>query len=393
MWKNTMENNIQKLGEDIARLTKDMVDTRTLKVEFDQLAIQMRGELQVEVDKVVKVSMGAMQPLPDHEQSSMRENEYTKGANFHPRQPVFFQKPPRYREGEDPETFILFYELLANGNQWSDLERAQRLPTYFPLSMLPWYISLDDSVKFDFQSLKRFDLASDKQQLLIDYHDLRAKHCPTLSEYAAKVQRIGLKLNKSAEENLLQFKLGLPVPTFRWIQERCRRTIETALRLAMDFDAMFVNGGKQLIDHVPLVPELTRQEVPMEHGQRVSPAAVNNSRRGGAVSRYPNGQGRPYHSTNVPQWRNNSAITGRNEGQSGNFRNDYTSRSANQRGQSGRGAYTSGGQPHAQGARRDTTLRHYQLEDDYDQEHEDHRDERQEDVEFTAEWFKGMSGN
>ena len=133
--------------------------------------------------------------------------------------------------------------------------------------------------------VERFDLGNDKQQLLIDYHDLRAKNSPSLGDYANQVQSIGLKLNKSTAENLLQFKLGLPVPMFRWIDERRPRTIENALRLAMDFDAMFGRGTNHCLPPPVNMTnhsanDVGRVEVPMEHIQRSTPAAERFGGRG-----------------------------------------------------------------------------------------------------------------
>ena len=378
-WRNSIDAKIVKISEDVGKVASSSVNAVTLRSEFDKLADQMRSELRREVEEVVKINMAQLQTLPDNDNQAAAVN-----ANGNVRTPLFFQKPPRYREGEDPETFILFYELLANGNQWSMLERTERLPTYFPISMLPWFISLADDVKNDFNKLKgafiqRFDLASDKQQLLIDYHDLRAKNCASLGDYAAKVQSIGLKLNKSAEENLMQFKLGLPVPTFRWIQERHPITIESALRLAMDFDAMFVSGGHAPTRVMP-VPELSRQEEPMEYRQRAIPKNTQFQNRGQTGE-------------NFGKWRSQPNVSNHYNSGNVNNRSDYPNRSS---GFGNTGNHTICGRstnPRMSGGRRDTRLRNYQLDGQNEESGSDEREAQQDDVDFTAEWFRDLSEN
>ena len=299
------------------------------------------------------------------------------------RAPSFFQKPPKYREGDDPETFVMFYDLLATSNKWTELESAQRLPTYFPLTLLPWYISLDDEIKMNYGRLKaafveRFDLGSDRQQLLIDYHDLRAKNSSSLGDYAAQVQSIGLKLNKTAAENLLQFKLGLPVPTFKWIEERKPKSMEAALRLAVDFDAMF---GKSVARraYVPFAaPSSERVHEPMEHIQKATPASDRYNQRGG------------YQRDRVFTSRNSGGTSSayRNQSSGTDFRYHQSQRGGHRGGNSNRGQY-SPSRGHQGAGNRPPQLRNYQMADNCDEG----RDELQEDIDFTAEWFRETSGN
>ena len=389
-WKTNMETNVQKISTDVAQVASHVNELRNLKSELETYTAQLRNDLDAEIQNAVTAEVAARQPLPDseadHTAAMVQPVMMTEGI----RPPAFFQKPPKYKEGEDPETFILFYDLLANGNKWTELESAQRLPTYFPLSLLPWYISLEDDIKMNYGRLKasfieRFDLGNDKQQLLIDYHDLRAKNCPSLGDYANRVQSIGLKLNKSTAENLLQFKLGLPVPMFRWIDERRPRTIENALRLAMDFDAMFGRGSTRYVPssmnvNSGVTNEVVRVEEAMEHIQRITPA---NDRSGGRGTYQRNRvfSSRNPNTANTNQYRPTGTMGNRN-GHGGSNRGGHVTNTGGGRGGSSavHGNQGAGRQPH---------LRNYQLED----ETGPGRDDQLEEVQFTAEWFRDSSGN
>ena len=141
VWKTSMETNIQKISTDVSHLVKEITELKTLKPELEKYTVQLRNDLNIEIQNAVTAEVAARQPLPDTDGDQPIVGVQPVTMNEAVRPPVFFQKPPKYKEGDDPETFILFYDLLANGNKWTELESAQRLPTYFPLSLLPWYIS------------------------------------------------------------------------------------------------------------------------------------------------------------------------------------------------------------------------------------------------------------
>ena len=323
-----MEINIQKVHDDVANVSKEIEDLKLMPGRLTHFVETTKIELSAEIDNAIEGVVARLTPTDDVSHHRVLTNSAT-----------FFQKPPKYKEGEDPETFVAYYELLARGNKWNHREMAERLPTYLPLSMLSWYLQLNDGIKTDFNNLKeafvsRYDLNRDKQQLLIEYHDLRAKQFATLDEYAARVQNIGQKLGKSPQDNLMQFKLGLPIPTFKWIQERNPQTLEKALRLAMDFMAMF---GGSMKASLSLLPEYNGAN-----------ASASNRNEGP-------GPRMPYPSTPSQQQRQNNS--GR----------DYHDR-----------------QPR---------VNQYQLEDEAADHVESSVDRYQSDVNFTAEWFRCLPGN
>ena len=119
-----------------------------------------------------------------------------------------------------------------------------KLPACLPPSVLPWYVQLDDMVKQNYEAItrafkSRFNINNDRHQLQLKYHNLRAHNCTSLDAYAMKVQTIGMKLNKSRQQNVTQFILGLPDSTYRWVEDREPESIEEALRQAIDYELLF----------------------------------------------------------------------------------------------------------------------------------------------------------
>ena len=383
-WKNDVEINIQKVHDDVANVSKEIEDLKLMPGQLTHFVETTKIELRAEIENAIEGVVARLTPTDDVSHHRVLTNSAT-----------FFQKPPKYKEGEDPETFVAYYELLARGNKWNHREMAERLPTYLPLSMLSWYLQLNDGIKTDFNNLKeafvsRYDLNRDKQQLLIEYHDLRAKQFATLDEYAARVQNIGQKLGKSPQDNLMQFKLGLPIPTFKWIQERNPQTLEKALRLAMDFMAMFGGSMKASLSLLPeYVPNDGRQVEPMEHRMRATPAQANGGNRNGypyrtrTFSSRDNNDRCSYRPPSNAGGRGaNASASNRNEGPGP--RMPYPSAPSQQQRQNNSGRDYHDRQPR---------VNQYQLEDEAADHVESSVDHYQSDVNFTAEWFRCLPGN
>ena len=75
------------------------------------------------------------------------------------------------------------------------------------------------------------------------YYNLKLKNGKTIPKFAMRVEKLGLKLKKTGEENLERFILGLEDSTYQWVKEKNPGTVEEALRVALKFQQMFGHSG------------------------------------------------------------------------------------------------------------------------------------------------------
>ena len=182
----------------------------------------MEAELIRDVTETVNMRLNAFEGrLPDeiaYREAIAREVRRQPSGT-----PV--QQPPRYQEGDDPETYILQYRLVCESNGWDNDTLRRKFPANLPATLLPWFIQLDIPVRHDFDQLaaafrERFGVGYDRQNLMLSYHNLRVRNCVSLDVYAMRVQTLGIELNKSNADNLVQFMLGLQHGAYRWVEAR-----------------------------------------------------------------------------------------------------------------------------------------------------------------------------
>ncbi len=307
-WINSMERSMDKAFNEIAILKglpgdfQDRVNQAKLELQqavataMTQMREELRGQLRDEFRREFANLTAQMRAETDVTRQQQRFP-----ADDRQMQPKsYIKKPPKYQEGDDPEIFMIQFNLACDGKNWDHGMKLKFLPQSFPLSVLPWYISLPEITRNNYDFLvdafkQRFNLTVDLHQLEQTFHNLKATAFKNLDLYACKVQGLGLKLNKSIAEMLAQFKLGLNEGTYRWVVARNPRTIEDALKHAIDFEAMFkgqsqnnavqkqkFNGNSifhnqtRVDNNIAPVSQNYRQDEPMEHAQRGSPRYTNN---------------------------------------------------------------------------------------------------------------------
>ena len=151
-------------------------------------------------------------------------------------------KPPKYR-GENPELFLLSFDIASTANNWSKVDKLKYLPSSFPPSLMAWYYHLANEVKSDYDLLinafkLRFKLTTDILGLEYKYHRLKASAFTSLSKFASAIESLSLKLNKTPEQNLSRFMLGLTDGMYRWVVNHTPQFIEGALRHALNYESI-----------------------------------------------------------------------------------------------------------------------------------------------------------
>ena len=265
-WRNSVDASIHGL-------LVDMNSMSNIKTNLEGYVQNVEAELKRDVTVQMNERLTAIEGRIPNEQ------EYRDViAHEVRRQPITVptQPPPRYQEGDDPETYILQYRLICESNGWDNDILCRLFPANLPATLLPWFIQLEIAVKHDLDRLaaafkERFSVGYDRQNLMLSYHNLRARNCASLDVYAMRVQTLGIKLNKSNADNLAQFMLGLPDGAYRWVEARRPERIEEALLHAVDYERMF-GRHVRFKQNNQYYNSSVRQEEPMELGQRGYPA-------------------------------------------------------------------------------------------------------------------------
>ena len=159
--------------------------------------------------------------------------------------------PQRYNRKEDPITYLMHFEAIANFNGWDEAKKARAFPTYLHAAALQWYTNLDDNTKHSFRELKdafirRYQGANDRQKLEQDF--ARARYDPSyeLEDYADNIEDLGAKLGKSKDEIIQKFLVGLPDAVYRWVNNSVVTDLGDALELANQGLVLFpVRQAKQ----------------------------------------------------------------------------------------------------------------------------------------------------
>ena len=139
-WKNSVDASIHGLMVDVKSLGN-------VKTNLEGFVQNMEAELKRDVTETVNMRLNAFEGrLPD-------ENAYREAiAREVRRQPsgTPVQQPPRYQEGDDPETYILQYRLVCESNGWDNDTLCRKFPANLPATLLPWFIQLEIPVRHDF---------------------------------------------------------------------------------------------------------------------------------------------------------------------------------------------------------------------------------------------------
>ena len=132
------------------------------------------------------------------------------------------RQPQRFAKGDDPSIYLIHFEAIANDNRWDHHRRASAFPTYLHPGALQWFNNLEAPTKRDFNLIKtsfirRYQGANDRHKLEQDFANIRFNQFSDLESYADRLEDIGAKLGKTAEEVVRKFVVGLPDAAYRWV--------------------------------------------------------------------------------------------------------------------------------------------------------------------------------
>ena len=231
---DALDINIQTIISEMENLKTDGTDKgNKIKVE------ESMSELVKEIPKLVKEAVNSeMASLNEHLQT---QQQWMGGQLPGGEKPLNI-KPPIMAIGDDPELFVLKYGLMCDANRWKNDARCAVFLNCIPTTYLPWYTNLQDHTKHDFGRLKtafleRFGAATDTHKMEMDFHNMKAEESSSIKEYALKLQDMGLKLHKSAQEVIYQFQMGLKYGTYRQLTKEKLKTLEQAIKSAEDHEA------------------------------------------------------------------------------------------------------------------------------------------------------------
>ena len=168
------------------------------------------GEWKRSIEEAIHGLNETMQGLQGLQQQQLQQQQQQQVPSHHctmeDRSADVKKHPQRYNRKEDPITYLMHFEAIANFNGWDEAKKARAIPTYLHAAALQWYTNLDDNTKHSFRVLKdafirRYQGANDRQKLEQDF--ARARYDPSyeLEDYADNIEDLGAKLGKSKDES------------------------------------------------------------------------------------------------------------------------------------------------------------------------------------------------
>ena len=131
-WKTSVEATIKTL-------LNEKTDISDIKDQLAAFANQLESDLTSQMNDKLAVSLGNLE-LENRRMREEQENNINETPAPVVIPPNMMQKPPRFSEGEDPESYLMQFELICTSNGWTDQQKCMKLPACLPPSVLPWYV-------------------------------------------------------------------------------------------------------------------------------------------------------------------------------------------------------------------------------------------------------------